>query len=100
MTREYAYSKIKLQQLQYKGLKKAINNKRRQDNIILKHLLKHHLTVTIPEIWELHTRKNPIFGPIFLQPPETPKNTKVGTKKNCPTYFIVVKYSKCSRAWF
>jgi hypothetical protein len=31
------------------------------------------LTVGIPERWELQFSENPIFGPIFLQPPETQK---------------------------
>jgi hypothetical protein len=50
-----------------------------------------------------------LLDQIFLQPSESQKNTKLGTKKNicpsifcthAPSNFIVIKYSKCSRAGF
>jgi hypothetical protein len=67
------------------------------------------LTVSVPEIWELHYHKNLRSGPNFFHSLlSLKKHHRQKKKKNCstkfcaraPSNFIVVKYSKGSRAGF
>jgi hypothetical protein len=68
------------------------------------------LTVGIPEGWELQFSENPIFGPNFFYSLLRPKKQQIRNKNyffcstkfraRAPSNFIVVKYSKSSRAGF
>jgi hypothetical protein len=68
------------------------------------------LTVGIPEGWELQFSENPIFGPNFFYSLLRPKKQQIRNKiffccsskfrARAPSNFVVVKYSKGSRAGF
>jgi hypothetical protein len=45
---------------------------------------KYTLTVGIPERWQVHTRKNPIFGPNFFYSLLRPQKHQNRNKKKLP----------------